>query len=254
MFDKFNIFYKGKEEIDKKEKSIKSEILSEIFSNKSELAILTFSIYLFWVLYQILKLTWWFTTQLKLWNLLFFSFSNSINDFLIIFWFSLICFFLTFFVVFIINFIINFIFSFINFDNNKIIWYIILFITFWVIFLIAFYWNYNLEKFTYIIIGVPYLFSLILVAILTIHKKELTKKIFYIFVFLFLIYGFLLNLYWWTKYYWCEKIRDNNSEKDCFLLEYKNDKYWFTWNWDIYKLSEFKSFFTTEYIKNIKSE
>jgi hypothetical protein len=30
----------------------------------------------------------------------------------------------------------------------------------------------------------------------------------------------------------------------------KNDKYWFTWEWDVYRLDEFKSFFTYDYFKN----
>jgi len=246
MFYKFNIFKKRKKKEEKKEKTKNLEILSEIFSNKSELAILTFSIYFFWVLYQIFKLIWWFNSQLKLWNLMFFSFSNSINDFLIIFWISLIFFFLTFSVVYIINFI----FSFINFNNNKITWYIILFITFWIIFSLTFYWKNNLENINYIIIWIPYLLSLWIIAVLLIHKMKFTKNLFYIFISLFLLYWFVVNLLWWPKYYWCEKIRNNNSEKDCFLLEYNNDKYWFTWSWDIYKLSEFKSFFTYDYFKN----
>lgn len=61
-------------------------------------------------------------------------------------------------------------------------------------------------------------------------------------------------LYGSGKYYWCEKIRENIWEKDCVLLEYKNDKYWFTWKGDVYKLDEFKSFFTKDYFDNLEKE
>ena len=243
MFDKLNIFINQGV---KKEDSSKN-LLIDIFSNKNELAILTFSIYFVWVLYQILKLIWWFNTNIKLWNLMFFSFSHSINDFLIIFWISFIFFFLTSIIVFFLNLL----FSFANYKNNKFIWYLILILIFFLIFFLNnFFWWYKLDTKTIMFILTPYLLSLWLVAVLLIHKKKLTKKNFYIFLTLFLFYWFLFFLYWWIKYYWCEKIRDNNSEENCFLLDYKNDKYWFTWNWDIYKLDEFKSFFTSDYFKN----
>lgn len=243
MFDKINININTTKI--QEEKNSKNIIL-DIFQNPHEIAFITFSIYFTGILYQIFKLVWIFNLKFKLWNLLFFSFSHSLSDFSILFWYSLIIFILTFFLVHIINLWLKKI----NFNNNKIIDILLLFCTFEIII-------YSYDKtwldFTnflnFFIYFTPYLFSIILSWII-IYYNKLSRKIFYIFLTLFILYWFFILWIWSWKYYWCEKIRCNDAKKDCFLLEYKNDKYWFTLNWDIYKLDEFKSFFTKEYFDN----
>ncbi len=240
MFDKLNIFINQGV---KKEESSKN-FLIEIFSNKYEIAIITFWIYFSGVLYQFLKLTWIFNNKLMIWNLVFFSFSNSINDFLIIFWYSLIIFILTFFIVFLPNLIFNEVLFLRN--RSKIF----LIIWFWIVFICIWLLIFNVtNNYSNYYIYIPYFISLVLTIIFFIKNLNF-KTYFYSLLLSFYLYWFIIMLISWVKYYWCENIRDNIAEKNCFLLEYKNDKYWFTWNWDIYKLDEFRSFFTSDYFKN----
>lgn len=241
MFDKINFFINKEWEIEENK-----NFIITIFKNKEEIALITFWIYFLWVFYQILKLIWGFTTNPKLWNLMFFSFSNSLNDFLIIFWIAFVFFFLTFLITFLINIFLHFI----NFSKNKFIAFLLFLLSYGLMLWIyqLSWWSLFNKKYIIIILSIWYIVSIILSGLI-IYKK-LTKIIIYTFIFLYIIYWFFIMLYSWVKYYWCENIRDNVAEKNCFLLEYKNDKYWFTWNWDIYKLDEFKSFFTSDYFKN----
>lgn len=237
MFDKLNIFINSK-----KKKDIPKNIILEIFSSKYDLAIITFLIYLSWVLYQILKLIWWFTVSPVLWNLYFFSFSNTVNDFLIIFWYTLIIFILTFILILLSGKIIN-IFK-INKTYSNVTYIIWLLVILSLIFWFFFYKKY-MKIDLLLIIMLPYIFSSIITYyILT--KKKISKTLFYLFFWLFFIYWFFSLLYWSWKYYWCENLIKNEPE-NCILLDYKNDKYWFTWSGDIYKVEEFKSFYTSEY-------
>jgi hypothetical protein len=179
-----------------------------------------------------------------IWNLLFFSFSSSINDFLIIFWYSFIIFILTFFVVFLPNLIFNEVLPLRN--RSKIF----LIIWFWIVFICIWLLIFNVtNNYSNYYIYIPYFISLVLTIIFFIKNLNF-KTYFYSLLLSFYLYWFIIMLISWVKYYWCENTRDNIAEKNCFLLEYKNDKYWFTWNWDIYKLDEFKSFFTSDYFKN----
>lgn len=241
MFDKLNIFINNE-----KEEKPKSFLL-EIFSNKHELAIITFVIYFTGVIYQILKLIWWFTVSPILGNLYFFSFSNSLNDFSIIFWYTLIIFILSFLLVFSPNYLLD---KFVYLKNRSKI-----FIWFWfsIIFLLLlwlmYYVNNTIFKWwIYIYVILPYLISIIL-TIFILTNKWISKNLFYVFSWLFFIYWFVAMLYGSGKYYWCLNVM-KNTDKDCILFEYKNDKYWFTWKWDIYNLDEFKSFYTSDYFKN----
>lgn len=237
MFDKYIFINKIQEEKNK-------NFIIDIFSNKYEIAILTFLVYLMGVFYQILKLIWWFTTNIKLWNLMFFSFSSSIDDFLIIFWVSFIFFFLSFLITHIIIKILNLFNSY----NNKCLKYLIIFL---VIIFYGFLLYIN-NGFVSIKIALYLLIPIILSITISwlLIFNNFNKKFFYIFLWLFLIYGFYLMLYDWIKYYACDKLKCNSEKENCILLEYKNDKYWFTWNWDVYKLDEFKSFFTSDYFNS----
>ncbi|MDD3145293.1 MAG: hypothetical protein PHV23_04250 [Candidatus Gracilibacteria bacterium] len=242
MFDKFNIIFNH--EVKKEEKTKFS--LIDLFPNTKELAVITFLIYFLGVLYQILKLIGAFTTNPKLGNLMFFSFSNSINDFLIIFGVSFVLFFLTFLITFLINVILH---SF-NFSKNKFRAFLLFVLSYELILGIYQFSGGDLfnKKYVIIILSIGYIISIVLSGLI-IYKK-ITKVILYIFIGLYILYGFFIMLYSGVKYYGCENIRDNYAEKDCFLLEYKNDKYGFTGKGDIYKLDEFKSFFTSDYFKN----
>lgn len=44
-----------------------------------------------------------------------------------------------------------------------------------------------------------------------------------------------------------EKTEYFNDNSKCIKFNYKNDKYWFSWSWSVYKLDEFKSFYTKDY-------
>jgi hypothetical protein len=240
MFDKLNIFIKNNKE---KEKS-NNNFLLKLFSNKWELALITFVWYLTWVIYQIFKLTWILNNDFMVWNLVFFSFSSSINDFLIIFWYSFIIFILSFSIIFLPNLF----FDKVVFIKNRskifqFLWFCIIFTGIWFLIYKETYNNSNYY------IYIPYIISLVLTVIFFIKKLSL-KTYFYSIFFSFYLYWFVIMLISWVKYYWCEKIRCNDANKTCFLLEYKNDKYWFTWQWDIYKLDDFKAFYTYDYIKN----
>ncbi|MDD3793908.1 MAG: hypothetical protein PHI37_03790 [Candidatus Gracilibacteria bacterium] len=236
MLDNINIFINKEGKIEEN----KSFII-DIFSNKYELAILTFSIYLVGVLYQILKLIGGFTSNIKLGNLMFFSFSNSVNDFLIIFGVSFIFFFLSFIVTFSLIKILNFL----NLNNNKCIKIIIIcFVSIFYIFIM--YLNNGFESVkTSIYLLIPIILSIIISGLLIFNNFN--KKLFYIFLGLFLIYSFYLMLYDGIKYYACDEFKCNSEKENCVLLEYKNDKYGFTLYGDIYKIDEFKSFFTSDY-------
>lgn len=94
---------------------------------------------------------------------------------------------------------------------------------------------------------IPFLLSVIITCLIIFNLFN--KKYFFIFNLLYLFFWFYILQYDWPKYYACEKLKDNTAEENCFIIIYKNDKYWFTWSWDIYKLDEFKSFFTSEYFK-----
>lgn len=243
MFDKLNIFINN----ENKEESPKSFLL-EIFSNKHELAIITFVIYFTGVVYQILKLIWWFTVSPVLGNLYFFSFWNTINDFSIIFWYTLIMFIFSFWIIFSSNYILD---KFVYLEGKSKI-----FIWFWftIIFVLVFWLMYNINNTIikslslFSIVMIPYILSIIL-SIIILTKKLTSKITFYVFFGLFYIYWFVAILYWSGKYYWCLNVIEN-TDKDCILIDYKNDKYWFTWSWDVYNLDEFKSFYTSDYFKN----
>lgn len=223
-----------------------------IFSNRGGLWIVTFSLYMFWVFYQLFKLLWWFVSELKVWNLLFFSFSNSLNDFLTIFWISFLYFilsFLTIFLFFIIVKIFFELFFYINFFKKHFLKFKNISILFWVfVFLIfLFFWIEKNEpgflKSFYYVIFPPFIFSFLL---LCFYKKERLKIIFYIFSFLFSLFWFFMMIIWAPEYYWCLKTKNYEIEKDCIIITYKNDKYWFWKDGNIYKLDEFKSFIMIE--------
>lgn len=244
MFDKLNIFINN----EKKEET-PTNLLVEIFSSKYEIAIIIFLIYLAWVLYQIFKLIWWFKVSPVLGNLYFFNFWNTINDFLIIFWYTFLMFIFSFLIVFPPNYLLD---KFVYLKGKSKIfiwfWFIIgVLIVYW----LMYYINTSVMKNLSIIsvVMVPYILSMIL-SILVLNQKWISKTIFYIFFWLFYIYWFLAILYWSGKYYWCFNVMEN-TDKDCILIEYKNDKYWFTWKWDIYNLDEFKSFYTSDYFLNL---
>lgn len=243
MFNKTNLFIFNTES---KEKESKNFVL-DIFSSKYEIAIWTFLIYLSGVLFQIFRLIWWFTTDLKLWNLMFFSFSNSLNDFWIFFWISLIFFLLSFWIVFILNIFLK---GF-NVKNNTCITVLSLFLSFAIVMSIYYYANgWNFWSILNVwITSIPYVLSVCLSGFI-IYKWVLEKKVFYTFLVLFMLYWFFLLLLDPTRYYGCNQIRCNDEIKNCILFEYKNDKYWFTWDGDIYNLNEFKAFYTSHYFKD----
>lgn len=243
MFDKLNIFINN----EKKEEPSKN-LLVEIFSNKYEIAIITFLIYLAWVLYQIFKLIWWFKVSPVLGNLYFFNFWNTINDFLIIFWYTFLMFIFSFLIVFPPNYLLDK-FVYLKGKSKIFIWFWFL-IAFLIVLWLIYYVDSNIfNNFNNLfIVIVPYFISVIL-TIFIIIKKWISKSLFYVFFWLFFIYWFFWLLYWSGKYYWCLNVMEN-TDKDCILIDYKNDKYWFTWKGDVYNLNEFKSFYTSDYFKN----
>lgn len=218
-------------------------IFINIFSNKLEITIITFIFYLFWVLYQILKLIWWFFYEPRIENLLFFSFSNSINDFLIILGIAIIFFILSIAISTMIYTPIKVCLNFINIKllkryNNQIT----IFFSCSVFFLLTFFIvTPKASFFTHFLVFITFFAAIIF---LTYYKKIIEKRFFYMFFSAFYSIFFFVMLYWSLSYYWCFKVEKNLTKKDCVLLKYKNDKYWFTRNWEIYKLDDFKYFYT----------
>lgn len=220
--------------------------LRKFFNNKYEIAILTSWVYLLGVVFQVLKLIWGFTTTPKIGNLMFFSFSNSLNDFCIIFWVSLIFFMLSFTTVGIINFFIKEL----NTSGSRFIGVLLLLLTFVVVLFVGDRsgWElWDIKKAIFILF--PFTLSTIILWYL-LFNSILTKRAFYIFLSGFLLYGFFQLLYYSDSYYGCDQLRCNDANKNCILLEYKNDKYGFTWDWDVYKLDAFTSFYTVNYFKD----
>lgn len=240
MFDKLNIFINN----EKKEEKIKN-IFTDIFADKYEI---TFLIYLSWIFYQILKLIWGFKVSPIFWNLYFFSFANTINDFWIIFWYSFILFTVSWLVIIILNYMLH---KF-NIKDNKKLSYILSIIPLLLV-CIAFYqvWT-NIFEIKNSLLLIPYIIWTISSFILLKYKKSLKKQI-YISFWLFFFYWFLILLYWSWKYYWCENINIIDLKKECILFDYKNDKYWFTWSWDIYDINQFKSFYTYDYLEKLEN-
>lgn len=211
-----------------------------------EITMITIFIYLSGVLYQVLKLVWWLTKEPNIWNLIFFSFSSSLNDFGVFFWYSFIIYFLSFTVIFLVSFLLRKV----NVKRDKKVSYLfstIILILFIVIYFFAIPWNKGVTSFTFYI--TPFILSSIL-AWLILYKRNVQKSIYYIFLILFIVYWFFMLLYGSSKYYACNQIRCNDAIKNCVLLEYKNDKYGFTGDGDIYNLDEFKAFYTYNYFKD----
>ncbi|EKE30153.1 MAG: hypothetical protein ACD_2C00035G0002 [uncultured bacterium (gcode 4)] len=225
-------------------------LIKSILTNKEKLAVIMIFIYLFGLVYQFMKIVW-VDRKPQFSYLIFFSFSNTINDFLIIVWNIFWYFILTFSLIYITILTISW-YKFKNAFSNKIYWILHSLILLIIISIFS-YKNLNLKSFDSVIkifiTVIPYLLWVFLSYVIFTWKKWKESTL-YLFFLTYFFYWFILLLVWWEKYYACEKLRDNDPIKNCFILTYKNDKYWFTWNWDVYKLDEFKSFFTADYIKN----
>lgn len=230
----------------------------KILPNDKDIIYFSIIIYFLWVIYQIFMLTRVFTEDSKMGNLPFFSFTSSINDFLIILWKTIINLFYFFMFLFVFLLVINliiFIFKVITKKDNKLFCindnkYTIIYsliISFFALFPFFFSAKLTINYISLTTIIIPYILCILFVWLLI--KKKITKNILYVFIFLSLLPLFFTNLIWPLKYYWCKNLICNDI-KDCVLLVYQNDKYWFTWNWDVYKLEEFKSFYTYHYFKD----
>jgi hypothetical protein len=161
----------------------------------------------------------------------FFSYTNTINDFMYIIGFSLTITLLFFFIQIFINFLIELIY----FKKIKIVFQIIIpilpFIWLW-----YYIWTKNPPWNVLIIYSI---FSLLFT--IYYYFTFFNKKIFfYIFIIIYHIIIFFLLVFNPSYINACIKIESNK----CIELVYKNDKYGFWKDWHIYNIKDFKVFKT----------
>lgn len=246
----FWIFSKKEETKEKNNEQEFLPLIKWIIKDKEKIAIIIAVVYLVWVIYQFLKIIIWTNLKPIFSHLIFFSFWNTINDFFIVLLNILIYFILTF------GFIYSIIIVCLWFNlkskykpqTNKIIHIIILIM----ISSLIIYQVYNKEsKLTLFLIISLYIIWTYLSYFITAWTKWNELKLNTV-IWIYIAYWLYVVAFGWWKYYACDNLKNNTSEKNCVLLIYKNDKYWFTGSWDVYNLENFKSYFTSEYFNNLK--
>ena len=205
--------------------------IKNVFSNTDNIKKYSLIIFLVWIFYQLFKIL----INSNLASLEFFSYTNTINDFLYIIWFS---FSITFLFLFIQMFIL-FLIELTYFKKLKTILKIIVPILLFLWFLSYSYAKHtNWNEFTIYLIFI--LLFIMYYYFITFNSYFKKKKDSYIIIIAYHILIFILLVFNPSYINACSKIDSNK----CIELVYKNDKYGFWKDWHIYNIKDFKVFKT----------
>lgn len=234
--------------------SILEKLKTNIFKDEKSLKKTFIFMLILWILIQTVSICFheWWINNLEL--LQYFSYTNSINDFVIFISLWLIIYILwLLFSYFMIVF-----FWFISL-LNKNIWFKIISIILTLFLYSSFFYSVFINNIYSMSLWSMFMFLSIHIIYCSVFISYFNLKVWKDFLynllitFILIIFLLLTFPYIWISTIWCLEVNPIKNSTSCYEIYYKNDKYAFTTSNKVLKIDEFKSFYTkSEYISQFK--